>query len=89
MIFFRWTVNLVSLRTFSRYIYGKPEVPKASLKIAAEVDSELLPLQREGDWYAAVQLLEKAGDPKAHLLPSNDWYRLRRSLEIIKVSCTS
>ncbi|CAN6444256.1 unnamed protein product [Victoria cruziana] len=66
------------------YIYGKPEVPKASLKIAAEVDSELLPLQREGDWYAAVQLLEKAGDPKAHLLPSNDWYRLRRSLEIIK-----
>ncbi|KAF3788383.1 tRNA dimethylallyltransferase 9 [Nymphaea thermarum] len=66
------------------YIYGKPEVPKASLKIAAEVDSELLPLQREGHWCAAVQLLEKAGDPKAHLVPSNDWYRLRRSLEIIK-----
>ncbi|XP_031505637.1 tRNA dimethylallyltransferase 9 isoform X2 [Nymphaea colorata] len=66
------------------YIYGKPEVPKASLKIAAEVDSELLPLQRQGDWCAAVQLLEKAGDPKAHLVPSNDWYRLRRSLEIIK-----
>ncbi|KAL1299607.1 hypothetical protein AAHE18_18G122700 [Arachis hypogaea] len=35
---------------------------------------------------AAVQLVVKAGDPKAQLLPVNDWYRLRRSLEIIKSS---
>eukprot|EP00262_Sarcandra_glabra_P007236 TRINITY_DN19913_c0_g1_i2.p1 TRINITY_DN19913_c0_g1~~TRINITY_DN19913_c0_g1_i2.p1 ORF type:complete len:458 (-),score=67.07 TRINITY_DN19913_c0_g1_i2:282-1655(-) len=66
------------------YIYGKPAVPKSSLEIASEVYSELMHLQKNGDWDAAVQLAVKAGDPRAKLLPSNDWYRLRRSLEIIK-----
>lgn len=33
-----------------------------------------------------MQLVVKAGDPKAQLLAANDWYRLRRSLEIIKSS---
>ena len=47
--------------------------------------SELADLQRNEDWDAAVQLVVKAGDPKAQLLAANDWYRLRRSLEIIKV----
>ncbi|KAL4204633.1 hypothetical protein AMTRI_Chr01g132970 [Amborella trichopoda] len=68
------------------YIYGKPEVPKASPEIASEVDSELMLLQRNGEWDAAVQLLIKAGDSRACYLPSNDWYRLRRSLEIIKAT---
>ncbi|KAJ0102902.1 hypothetical protein Patl1_04795 [Pistacia atlantica] len=66
------------------FIYGKPDVPKASPEIAAEVYSELADLQRDGDWDAAVELVVKAGDPKARSLPANDWYRLRRSLEIIK-----
>lgn len=66
------------------YIYGKPEVPKASSKVASEAYSELEHLQNNGDWDAAVQLVEKAGDPKAHLVARNDWYRLRRSLEIIR-----
>ncbi|XP_010279080.1 PREDICTED: tRNA dimethylallyltransferase 9 isoform X2 [Nelumbo nucifera] len=68
------------------YIYGKPEVPKASPEIASEVYSELMNLQRDGDWDAAVRLVVDAGDPKAQYLASNDWYRLRRSLEIIKSS---
>lgn len=68
-----------------RFIYGKPDVPKASPEIIAEVNSELADLQRDGDWYAAVEFVVKAGDPKARSLAANDWYRLRRSLEIIKV----
>lgn len=66
------------------FIYGKPDVPKASPEIVAEVNSELADLQRDGDWYAAVEFVVKAGDPKARSLAANDWYRLRRSLEIIK-----
>ncbi|KAG5569143.1 hypothetical protein H5410_058909 [Solanum commersonii] len=66
------------------FIYGRPDVPKASREIAAEVDSELASLQNDEDWNAAVQLLVKAGDPGAQSLSANDWYRLRRRLEIVK-----
>ncbi|OAY75175.1 tRNA dimethylallyltransferase 9 isoform X1 [Ananas comosus] len=68
------------------YIYGKPDVPKASLEITNEVWSELVDLQKKGNWDAAVELVVKAGDPKAFNVPANDWYRLRRSLEIIRSS---
>ncbi|XP_068664424.1 tRNA dimethylallyltransferase 9 [Aristolochia californica] len=68
------------------YIYGKPEVPKVSLEIGSEVCSELNLLQQNGDWDVAVELLEKAGDPRAKSLARNDWYRLQRSLEIIKAT---
>ncbi|XP_072967734.1 tRNA dimethylallyltransferase 9 [Typha angustifolia] len=68
------------------YIYGKPDVPKASLEITSEVWPELMNLQKKGQWDAAVDLVVKAGDAKARNLPSNDWYRLRRSLEIIRSS---
>ncbi|XP_049404345.1 tRNA dimethylallyltransferase 9 isoform X2 [Solanum stenotomum] len=66
------------------FIYGRPDVPKASREIAAEVDSELASLQNDEDWNAGVQLLVKAGDSGAQSLPANDWYRLRRRLEIVK-----
>ena len=78
-------VVLIAFFFFLRLIYGKPDVPKASPDIASEVYSELADLQNNEDWEAAVQLVVKAGDPKAQFLPANDWYRLRRSLEIIKV----
>ncbi|XP_022142916.1 tRNA dimethylallyltransferase 9 isoform X2 [Momordica charantia] len=68
------------------FIYGKPNVPKASPDIAAEVYSELADLQRDEDWDAAVQLVVNAGDPRAQHLATNDWYRLQRSYEIIKAS---
>lgn len=67
-------------------MYGRPEVPKASLEVATEAYSQLMLLQKDGDWDAAVQLVEQAGDPKAHFVARNNWYRLRRSLEIIRVS---
>ncbi|XP_043807493.1 tRNA dimethylallyltransferase 9 isoform X1 [Manihot esculenta] len=68
------------------FIYGKPDVPKASPEIASEAYSELAELQKNENWDEAVQLVVKAGDPKAQFLAANDWYRLRRSLEIIKVT---
>ncbi|KAF7822651.1 tRNA dimethylallyltransferase 9 [Senna tora] len=68
------------------FIYGKPDVPKASPETTSEVYSELAELQRNEDWDTAVQLVVKAGDPKAQFITPNDWYRLRRSLEIVKSS---
>lgn len=68
------------------FIYGKPDVPKASPEITSQVCIELAELQRNDDWDAAVQLVVKAGDPKVQHLAVNDWYRLRRSFEIIKSS---
>lgn len=68
-----------------RYIYGKPDVPKSSDEKASQVYLELADLQKSGNWDAAVEFVVKAGDPNAALLASNDWYRLRRSMEIIKV----
>lgn len=79
-------MSCVVLSLFTRFIYGKPDVPKASPEIASQVYLELAELQSNDDWDSAVQLVVKAGDPKAQLLAVNDWYRLRRSLEIIKVS---
>lgn len=68
------------------FIYGKPDVPKATPEVIAEVHTELADLERNYDWDAAVQLVVKAGDPSAQSLAANDWYRLRRRLEIIKSS---
>ncbi|GLU15403.1 hypothetical protein SLE2022_318980 [Rubroshorea leprosula] len=66
------------------FVYGKPDVPKASTEIAAKVHAEIADFERDGEWDAAVEMVVKAGDPKARSLPVNNWYRLRRSLEIIK-----
>ncbi|XP_054813190.1 tRNA dimethylallyltransferase 9-like isoform X2 [Prosopis cineraria] len=68
------------------FIYGKPDVPKASPDVKSELYSELAELQKNEDWDAAVQLVVNAGDLKAQTLAVNDWYRLQRSLEIIKSS---
>lgn len=68
------------------FVYGKPDVPKASVEVASEVCSELKEFQTRGEWDEAVEYVVKAGDPRAHSFPQNNWYRLRRSLEIIRSS---
>lgn len=68
------------------YVYGKPDVPKASVEVASEVCSELKDFERRGKWDEAVEYVIKAGDPRARTFPYNNWYRLRRSLEIIRSS---
>ncbi|CAI9303762.1 unnamed protein product [Lactuca saligna] len=66
------------------FIYGKPDVPKATPEITLEVQSLLSDFVRNYDWDSAVKFVAKSGDPTAESLPSNDWYRLHRKLEIIK-----
>ncbi|KAJ0963938.1 hypothetical protein J5N97_029060 [Dioscorea zingiberensis] len=68
------------------YMYGKPDVPKSSMEISSEVFSELMHLQERGKWDEAVELVVNAGDPRARSVPYNNWYRLRRSLEIVRSS---
>ncbi|EPS66580.1 hypothetical protein M569_08195, partial [Genlisea aurea] len=68
------------------FIYGKPDVPKASSEVTIEAHSELRGLEKTGDWDAAVRMLVEAGDPGVQSLSENDWYRLRRRLEILKSS---
>lgn len=72
----------------SRFIHGTPETPKASPELAARIEAQLEDFkQREDGWREAVTHLAEAGDPKtgAELAP-NDWYRMRRALEIVLVS---
>ncbi|KAI3708325.1 hypothetical protein L2E82_37492 [Cichorium intybus] len=66
------------------FIYGKPDVPKASPEITLEVQSLLADFVRNYDWDSAVKFVAKSGDKSVENLPANDWYRLHRKLEIIK-----
>lgn len=68
------------------FIYGKPNVPQSSMGITSSVWSELAEFRESGRWDEAVQLVLKAGDPKAGDLHTNNWSRLRRRLEIIRSS---
>ncbi|KAK8948124.1 tRNA dimethylallyltransferase 9 [Platanthera guangdongensis] len=68
------------------FIYGKPEAPAASVNVTSEVSSELTHFQEKGQWDEAVEVVVSAGDPNARELPLNNWYRLRRRLEIIRSS---
>lgn len=66
---------------------GKVGAPKATKEVTVAVEEEVEKLQRGGgDWDAAVAMLMDAGDSiTGQNLARNDWYRLRRALEIIKV----
>ncbi|KAL3684672.1 hypothetical protein R1sor_002694 [Riccia sorocarpa] len=70
------------------FLNGKPDTPKATAEQAAAVEAEVAALQSGGGgWDEGVKYLAEAGDPEtAHKLARNDWYRLRRSLEILKIS---
>lgn len=60
-------------------------MPKPSQEVISEVSDMLSGFQLEQNWDAAVEMVVNAGDQKASLLPRNNWYRLQRSLEILKV----
>ncbi|XP_078433407.1 isopentenyltransferase 9 [Wolffia australiana] len=66
------------------FTHGKPPVPAATAAGSAAAAAELLPFQKSARWSDAVELVATAGDPLARALPANDWYRLRRSLEIVR-----
>ena len=60
-------------------------MPKPSPEIISEVHDTLLDFQTDHNWDAAVEFVVNAGDQKASSIARNDWYRLKRSLEILKV----
>lgn len=66
---------------------GKVGAPKATKEVTVAVEEEVEKLQCEGGgWDAALAMLTDAGDLiTGGNLARNDWYRLRRALEIIKV----
>ena len=71
-----------------RYLYGKPDTPRATPEVVAAVEEEVEGARRigEGGWEAALKILEHAGDwETGQQLARNDWYRLKRALEIVKV----
>jgi hypothetical protein len=82
------TPETIKSSLLPRFIHGTPETPKASPELAAQIEAQLEGFkQRENGWREAVAHLAEAGDPKtgAELAP-NDWYRMRRALEIVLVS---
>lgn len=67
------------------YMNGRPNTPKATKEQADAVDMEMKGIT--GGWDAAVKHLSDAGDPEsAQSIARNDWYRLRRALEIVKIT---
>lgn len=63
------------------FVHGPPATPPASGKTKIKV---LEMLDRvEGDWDNALKLLEAVDAERAKQLSRNDWYRLRRALEVV------
>lgn len=81
-------LNLVHYFKLRRFIHGTPETPKASPELVAEIESKIQVFQQQLDgWQAAVAYLTESGDPQTGTeLATNDWYRMRRALEILLVS---
>lgn len=67
-------------------MYGCPDAPKSTPETRAMVEVEIS--KAGGDWDKAVKLLVDAGDKDAKKLPRNDWYRLGRRFEVLKVCQT-
>ncbi|XP_024375389.1 tRNA dimethylallyltransferase 9 isoform X2 [Physcomitrium patens] len=67
-----------------RYMSGKALAPKATPEVSAVIEAEIRRLvSRPGDWEMAALRLTKASDPaNAYSFARNDWYRLRRALEV-------
>jgi len=73
-------------------VHGVPDAPKANYSVTQRVNDMLAPFKYTGtgelfdddddDWERARQLLVKRDPIRAQMLNRNDWYRLRRYLEI-------
>ncbi|CAM9338371.1 unnamed protein product [Ectocarpus fasciculatus] len=66
-------------------VHGKPDAPKKDPAVAQAVATELLPFQDRGDWDGALELLAAVNATRAASMERNDWYRLSRSLEVLRV----
>lgn len=68
------------------YMQGKAAAPKSCPEAVAAVEQELADLQQGGGgWDEALKMLSDGGDTQTpRSLERNDWYRLRRALEILR-----
>ncbi|CAB1110948.1 unnamed protein product [Ectocarpus sp. CCAP 1310/34] len=66
-------------------VHGKPDAPKKDPAVAQAVATELLPFHDRGDWDGALELLAAVNSTRAASMARNDWYRLSRSLEVLRV----
>lgn len=62
------------------YIYGLPATPPSTESVADQVSAKLE--EMNGSWDLAIELLAQLDPVRASQLCRNDWYRLRRALEI-------
>jgi tRNA dimethylallyltransferase len=63
-------------------VHGKPDAPEATTEITEQARTMLNNAETERDWYAAVEIVREYDPVRIDKLAKNDWYRLRRYLEV-------
>ncbi len=63
-------------------VHGQPDAPRASEKTIKKVKILLDHLEMENNWNRGLAILQSYDSNRAELLPRNDWYRLRRYIEV-------
>lgn len=63
-------------------VHGKPDAPEATTEITEQARAMLNEAENDRDWYAAVEIVREYDRVRIDKLAKNDWYRLRRYLEV-------
>lgn len=63
-------------------VQGTPDAPKASESIERKAEELLKEVESDGRWEEAVNILAEYDAERASSLGRNDWYRMRRYLEV-------
>lgn len=63
-------------------VQGTPDAPKASVSIERKAEELLKEAESNGRWSEAVEILSEYDEARATSLGKNDWYRMRRYLEV-------
>jgi hypothetical protein len=63
-------------------VHGIPDAPKASETVCRAAADLLAASEENGDWDEALRILSAHDPVRSEKLPRNDWYRMRRYLEV-------
>ncbi len=63
-------------------VHGIPDAPKATPELTKRAKDMLREAEEGGNWYAGVAIARPFDPVRVDQLPMNDWYRLRRVIEI-------
>jgi tRNA dimethylallyltransferase len=63
-------------------VHGTPDAPKASEAVVRQAENLLKDAEANGQWEVAVDILSEHDGARAASLGKNDWYRMRRYLEV-------